>query len=166
MTPTSNQVYDWYETSTEVYIVFYLQTASTFKYEIQGQSFISKPLTFELPYAIETHKIEFHANKVEVILTKAKQIKWDKLVEPNKYTEQKFDIGEVAEDEEVDLEKWLCDIYSKGNDDQKRAMNKSILESQGTVLSSAWAEVGKKKVERVDAYEEPEKRSFDKHDCK
>lgn len=39
------------------------------------------------------------------------------------------------------------DIFGKGSDDQRRAMMKSYQESGGTVLSTNWEDVGKKKVE-------------------
>ncbi|KAK2574907.1 hypothetical protein KPH14_002598 [Odynerus spinipes] len=39
-------------------------------------------------------------------------------------------------------------IYGSGSDEVRRAMNKSFLESGGTVLSTNWSVVGKGKVER------------------
>ncbi|XP_035569947.2 protein SGT1 homolog [Canis lupus dingo] len=67
---------------------------------------------------------------------------WDKLV------------GEIKEEEkneklEVDaaLNKLFQQIYSDGSDEVKRAMNKSFMESGGTVLSTNWSDVGKRKVE-------------------
>ena len=38
-------------------------------------------------------------------------------------------------------------IYANANDETKRAMMKSFQESNGTVLSTNWNEVGKEKVE-------------------
>lgn len=37
----------------------------------------------------------------------------------------------------------IQDIFSNGNEDQRRAMMKSFQESGGTVLSTNWDEVGK-----------------------
>ena len=41
----------------------------------------------------------------------------------------------------------LKNIYSNANEETKRAMMKSFQESNGTVLSTNWNEVGKDKVE-------------------
>ena len=67
---------------------------------------------------------------------------WDKLA------------AEVAEQEKNEklegdqaLNKLFQDIYAKADDDTKRAMNKSFVESGGTVLSTNWKEIGKEKVE-------------------
>lgn len=38
-------------------------------------------------------------------------------------------------------------IYGEGNDEVKKAMNKSFMESGGTVLSTNWKEISEKKVE-------------------
>jgi len=45
------------------------------------------------------------------------------------------------------VNQFFQDIYSNANEDTKRAMMKSYLESGGTTLSTNWDEVGKAKVE-------------------
>ncbi|XP_049888688.1 protein SGT1 homolog isoform X2 [Epinephelus moara] len=68
--------------------------------------------------------------------------KWDKMV---------VDISEEEKNEKLEgdaaLNKLFQQIYSDGSDEVKRAMNKSFMESGGTVLSTNWIDVGKRRVE-------------------
>jgi len=45
------------------------------------------------------------------------------------------------------LFRYFQQIYANGNDETRKAMNKSYVESCGTVLSNNWSDVGAKKVE-------------------
>ncbi|KAJ0986305.1 hypothetical protein J5N97_004661 [Dioscorea zingiberensis] len=69
--------------------------------------------------------------------SKAK-VDWDKLEAQEK--DEKLD-GDAA------LNKLFRDIYRDADEDMRRAMTKSFVESNGTVLSTNWKDVGKKKVE-------------------
>ena len=69
----------------------------------------------------------------------------------DKWTRLEF-LGEMEEeletlDGEDGLNKMFQDLYKDADDDQRRAMMKSFVESNGTVLSTDWTDVGKKFVE-------------------
>eukprot|EP00252_Welwitschia_mirabilis_P008455 TRINITY_DN2030_c1_g1_i1.p1 TRINITY_DN2030_c1_g1~~TRINITY_DN2030_c1_g1_i1.p1 ORF type:complete len:268 (-),score=64.60 TRINITY_DN2030_c1_g1_i1:279-1082(-) len=67
---------------------------------------------------------------------------WDKLEAQVKLEEKEENLeGEAA------LNKLFRDIYGNADEDSKRAMLKSFTESNGTVLSTNWKEVGSKRVE-------------------
>ncbi|KAB1204922.1 hypothetical protein CJ030_MR7G015244 [Morella rubra] len=74
--------------------------------------------------------------------SKPKGVDWDKLEAQVKKEEkdEKLD-GDAA------LNKFFQNIYADADDDTRRAMKKSFVESNGTVLSTNWKEVGSKKVE-------------------
>ncbi|GMN44514.1 hypothetical protein TIFTF001_013715 [Ficus carica] len=67
---------------------------------------------------------------------------WDKL---------EAEVKKEEKDEKLDgdaaLNKFFRDIYQDADEDTRRAMSKSFVESNGTVLSTNWKEVGTKKVE-------------------
>ncbi|KAL2088107.1 hypothetical protein ACEWY4_016935 [Coilia grayii] len=67
---------------------------------------------------------------------------WDQLVGAIKEEEKNEKLeGDAA------LNKLFQQIYTDGSDEVKRAMNKSFMESGGTVLSTNWTDVGKRTVE-------------------
>ncbi|KAJ8752763.1 hypothetical protein K2173_008498 [Erythroxylum novogranatense] len=67
---------------------------------------------------------------------------WDKLESQVKKEEK-----EEKLDGDAALNKFFREIYSDADEDTRRAMSKSFVESNGTVLSTNWKEVGSKKVE-------------------
>ncbi|XP_059667129.1 protein SGT1 homolog [Cornus florida] len=69
-------------------------------------------------------------------------VDWDKLEAQVKKEEK-----EEKLDGDAALNKFFRDIYQDADEDTRRAMRKSFIESNGTVLSTNWKEVGSKKVE-------------------
>ena len=69
------------------------------------------------------------------VKTKAREPKnWDKII-------REFEEQEKDEPREPGF--FFKDLYAMGDDDLRRAMNKSFVESDGTTLSTNWSEVGK-----------------------
>ncbi|KAL0966364.1 hypothetical protein UPYG_G00294400 [Umbra pygmaea] len=112
------------------------------------------------------------STKVEIKMKKTEAIRWEKLEgeveDPNvkHFTPKQYpsssqcnrdwdkmvvDINEEEKKEKLEgdaaLNKLFQQIYSDGTDEVKRAMNKSFMESGGTVLSTNWTDVGKRKVD-------------------
>ncbi|KAJ6364429.1 hypothetical protein OIU76_029392 [Salix suchowensis] len=74
--------------------------------------------------------------------SKPKRVDWDKI---------EAEVKKEEKDEKLDgdaaLNKFFREIYQDADEDTRRAMKKSFVESNGTVLSTNWKEVGTKKVE-------------------
>nr|XP_046914863.1 protein SGT1 homolog [Dermatophagoides farinae] len=72
------------------------------------------------------------------VKTKGMMRNWDELVKQ---------VEKDDEQEENGVEDLFRRIYSSGDENLRRAMNKSFVESNGTVLSTNWNDVGKSTVE-------------------
>ncbi|KAI3704857.1 hypothetical protein L1987_75086 [Smallanthus sonchifolius] len=122
-------------------------------------------------------KFEVLSTKVEIRLTKAESIHWTSLefgqnslvvqrsnvstgnqrpTYPSSRPTRDWDkleaqVKKEEKDEKLDgdaaLNKFFRDIYKDADEDTRRAMRKSFVESNGTVLSTNWKEVGSKLVE-------------------
>ncbi|KAE8678279.1 Protein SGT1-like protein [Hibiscus syriacus] len=88
-------------------------------------------------------RYDVFSTKIEIRLTKAEHIHWASLefsrevAVPQREKDEKLD-GDAA------LNKFFRDIYQDADEDTRRAMQKSFVESNGTVFSTNWKEVGVK----------------------
>lgn len=163
--------YDFYQTETKVVIDILLKNAVDKNYQLTiGEQDVHLTadegidLTIRLFKPINkttsTHKAS--PSKIEVVLFKfigehwpqlerekesfatpvKKQTKdWDKLAKEVEKSEEEERQGEAA------LQALFQKIYADSSEETRRAMNKSFMESGGTVLSTNWKEVGEKQVE-------------------
>ncbi|PIA49154.1 hypothetical protein AQUCO_01300188v1 [Aquilegia coerulea] len=74
--------------------------------------------------------------------SKSRAVNWDEIEAQVKKEEK-----EEKLDGDAALNKFFREIYQGADEDVRRAMSKSFVESNGTVLSTNWKEVGAKKVE-------------------
>lgn len=70
-----------------------------------------------------------------------REIDWNKL---------EAEVKQEEKDEKLDgdagLQKFFQGLYAGSDEDTRRAMNKSFQESNGTVLSTDWKDIGSKKI--------------------
>ena len=69
----------------------------------------------------------------------------------------KFDIDDEKEEEQQDPDAFFKKLYENADEDARRAMMKSFMESNGTSLSTDWKDVGSREVKPYE--EESEKKS-------
>ncbi|KAJ3671035.1 hypothetical protein LUZ60_008461 [Juncus effusus] len=139
-------------------------------YHFQPRLF-AKIIPEKCKFQVLSSKIEIHLSKAESIawtslqytssisvphkINSSQVVKADKPAYPS--SRGKIDWGKLEaqvknEEKEEKLEgdaavnKMFRDIYRDADEDMRRAMIKSFVESNGTVLSTSWKEVGSKKV--------------------
>lgn len=161
---------DWYQSETHVILAVLGKHSSRedcfieFKKDkliikakfATGQSYT---LNLKLSKNIVPERCTFKllSSKLEILLAKTDGERWD-VLESNVCSERKTSIYHgrnwdkviddmTKDDHDEDVNALFRKIYSEGSDEVRKAMNKSFLESGGTVLSTNWKDVGKDKVE-------------------
>ncbi|XP_043849337.1 protein SGT1 homolog [Dromiciops gliroides] len=126
------------------------------------------------PIVPEQSTFKILSTKIEMKMKKSEAVRWEKLEgqrdvpRPKQFTPyskhmypsssyyiRNWDklVGEIKEEEkneklrDLALNKLFQQIYSDGFDEVKHTMNKSFMESGGTVLSTNCSDVGKRKVD-------------------
>merc|ERR1712136_630579 len=160
---------DWYQTDTHVVINVLVKKASVddvnIDYGDQSLAFSVKLPGTDLVYELNVklaNKIvpeqcvfKVLGSKVEIKLKKAEGGRWATLEsdgsEPTNVkqieTTNTFSQPPTypsSSKKTKDWDKLVQKIYSDASDETKRAMNKSFQESNGTVLSTNWGEIGNK----------------------
>lgn len=72
---------------------------------------------------------------------------WRRNKECSVVKEQLKEESSQIPDDDYTLIQLLQEVYERGSDEVKKAMNKSFTESKGTVLSTDWEEIGRGEVE-------------------
>ncbi|XP_022172597.1 protein SGT1 homolog [Myzus persicae] len=161
---------DWYQTESQVIVSILGKHTSEEdccvifnddEVTIQAKFATGQPYTLQLKlskhivpnfstYRVLSSKLELRLAKIEggmwdvlertvVKKTKSSSIQprnWDKVVKDM-----------TKEEEDSDVNTLFKKIYSDGSDEVRKAMNKSFMESGGTVLSTNWRDVAKDKVD-------------------
>ncbi|GMF99715.1 unnamed protein product [[Candida] boidinii] len=88
-----------------------------------------------------TTTITSNSNPLAYPSSSKKKIDWSKIDTLD------GDDGDAETADNQDPDDFFKQLYSNADDDTRRAMMKSYVESNGTALSTDWSEVSKKKVE-------------------
>jgi suppressor of G2 allele of SKP1 len=116
-----------------------------------------------------TVKVDRGSVKIEISVTKVSQVMWPKVESTPEEViplyERWSKVTLPAEEEEKGeggVTQFLRKCYADADEDSRRAMMKSMVESHGTVFNGNWKEVGKKTVEPYKSKEEKEAEEAEK----
>lgn len=148
--------YDWYETKEKVTIVIY--TKEALDYKLKEKNLTIKignyKLELNLYASVSDISVAEYACKKEIILDKSVPMKWGSLdretaKEGTRNLDKMIDKIEISDDGDKNAISFLQNLYQRSNDDVKRAMNKSFIESKGTVLKTQLQEEPPEKEEKM-----------------
>ena len=122
------------------------------KFEIDGKEY-DKAWAFFGPIKENSMKVDDGSKKIEIAFEKVTHGNWPRAEAAEDQTKplyqkwKQIHLPQEEEDKNEGIDKFLQGIYANASDEAKRAMNKSFIESGGTVLSTNWEDVGSRKVE-------------------
>jgi len=161
---------DWYQSETQVIIAILGKHSAKedccVKFDkdeltVQAKFATGQPYTLNLKLSKnivpERSSYRLLSSKLEILLAKTEVERWDvlertvvKTIKDSTGQSRNWDkvVNEMTKDDnDSDVNTLFKKIYSEGSDEVRKAMNKSFLESGGTVLSTNWKDVGKDKVD-------------------
>jgi suppressor of G2 allele of SKP1 len=134
--------------------------------EIDGETY-SKVFTFYAEIDPDTLKIDKGKVKIEASVVKMGAMMWPQ-VEANPeeiaplYQKWRQVTLPPEEEEKLDVQKkFLKTLWEHSDDDARRAMEKSMYESHGTVISGNWGQVKDKKTEPFKSEEQKQREKED-----
>lgn len=146
------------ETHTEVLLTFYKapnDVRNRVSEIVDPEIRLKDPTTLlynaeeiSLHAAVQLVEVKNLAHKTEVTLRKETPSKWNCLSGGAEALKVRDEIYKDDQEQSnpQDMMEMFKSIYAKGDEDVKKAMNKSLEESAGTVLSTNWKDVSSKKV--------------------
>lgn len=143
--------FDFTETAQTLTLTFYVpprtEKEPTFVFE-EPQTLLVDAAPIKLFRPVHPPTTERTRYFLALTFEKATPGKWYAVEGPPSSGARRIDDTAVpcSDDTPQGLFDVLCDIYAKGSDEVRLAMNKSLQESGGTVLSTDWNEVQKKEV--------------------
>uniref|UniRef100_A0A8D8XYX6 Protein SGT1 homolog n=1 Tax=Cacopsylla melanoneura TaxID=428564 RepID=A0A8D8XYX6_9HEMI len=186
--PTVHNIrYNWYQTEKQVVVDALIKQAKPDSTHVNiGSDTLDITVTLEpssqhrlqvqLSHPVDptTSSFRILGTKIEIKLTKTTDERWSDLEKKNEAqtatapkTPYKTDWDKISRQIEDDkkegeaaLNELFQKIYGEGSDEVRKAMNKSFLESGGTVLSTNWDEVKRSTVD----IKPPEGQEFKKWD--
>jgi len=141
--------YEWSQTLDQITIIFLDEelNANNTKIELENNKIKINDFIIQLYHSInpENHSIDFDSTQIILKVYKKDQKMWNRLCIPQlKKTFAEWPNVKVENNDEPDFFKKL---YQDADDETKRAINKSMAESGGTVLNMNWDQVKNVRIE-------------------
>ncbi|KAF7682852.1 Protein SGT1 [Astathelohania contejeani] len=139
--------YEYFETREYIVIIYKNKDKLEPKLISETELLLYENAIIRFPKGIinPPESIVYKDDSTEIKLKKKIPERWGDWNRAVKKPEFRFDLDPVSEEDEeaTDAMGLLMKIYENADEETRKAMNKSIVESNGTVLSTDWREVSK-----------------------